>query len=169
MRHTITALIGFVSVLGACGPLGGTSSYDPNAAGSGGASGSAGNTSTLQGSAGARPANPHQRTSLIWVWQSYRYSLQKVLDNANSFTHVSPALYDLNYDYQSGVAHPEVASGKYDGLTGADMATALHAAGLKIVPLMYAGAGNHGTDQGIQNVLTKPDVAQSFIASIITW
>ena len=28
---------------------------------------------------------------------------------------------------------------------------------------MYAGAGNHGTDQGIQNVLGNPAIAQSFI------
>ncbi len=170
MRNTFMALIGFVCALGACGPLGGTSGYDPGAAGNAGASSSTGGagsgpTTPLTGAAGARPANPHQRQSLIWVWQSYRNSLNKVLDNANSFTHVSPALYDMNYDYQSGVTHPVVASGKYDGLTGADMAVALHAAGLKLVPLMYAGAGNHGTDLGIQNVLTKPEVAQAFITA----
>ncbi len=166
MRNKLTALITIAIGLGACGPLGGTSEYDPNAAGGAGASGGGGGgASTLMGSAGARPANPHQRQSLIWVWQSYRSSLKKVLDNANSFSHVSPALYDMNYDYQSGVTHNVMASGNYDGLTGADMAVALHAAGLKIVPLMYAGAGNHGTDQGIQNVLSKPDVAQAFIAA----
>ena len=117
------------------------------------------------GSAGARPANPHNRQSLIWVWLNYRTSINTILQNANSFTHVSPALYQMNYNYQSGVVQNEMGNGHYDGLTGADMATALHSAGLKIVPLMYAGAGNNGTDLGIQNVLTNPTIAQSFIDS----
>jgi hypothetical protein len=117
------------------------------------------------GSAGARPANPHNRQSLVWVWIDYRKSIQTILDNANSFTHVSPALYQMNYNYQSGVVQNETANAHYDGLTGASMAVALHSAGLKVVPLMYAGAGNNGTDLGIQNVLTNPTIAQSFIDS----
>jgi spore germination protein YaaH len=55
-------------------------------------------------------------------------------------------------------------------LSSKSIATASHAAGLKCVPLMYAGAGNSGTDQGIQNVLNdSPAGAQSsFMSSMIT-
>ena len=113
------------------------------------------------GSAGARPANPHGRQSLIWIWQDYGTAITKVRQNANSFTHASPALYQMNYDYQSGVV--KSASAYTDGLSGAAMATALHSAGIKVVPLMYAGAGNNGVDLGIQNVLNNPTIAQNFI------
>jgi hypothetical protein len=161
MRITFIAIWALICLL-ACGPIGGTSA--DASAGAGGAP-QASPLSGLTGSAGARPANPHNRQSLVWVWENYRTSLNTILENANSFTHVSPALYQMNYSYQSGVVQNEIANGHYDGLTGADMATALHSAGLKIIPLMYAGAGNNGTDLGIQNVLTNKAIAQSFIDS----
>jgi hypothetical protein len=159
IRARIVTYCGLLG-LGACGPLGGT--VDGASAGSAGNGGAAGEGGSM-GSAGARPANPHGRQSLVWVWQSYRNALTQVLANANSFTHVSPALYQMNYDYQSGVVHSVNPGGSYEGFTGSSMAAALHSAGIKIVPLMYAGAGNHGTDQGIQNILNDPVVAQSFI------
>lgn len=111
-----------------------------------------------------RPPNPHNRQSLVWVWENYQPSLSFVVKNQNSFTHVSPALYQMNYAYQSGVAQDEVPGGNYGGaLNGKTMASLLHGAGIKIVPLMYAGAGNNGVDDGIINVLTNPTIAQSFI------
>jgi hypothetical protein len=160
MRITFIAIWALICLM-ACGPIGGTSG--DASGGTGGVDSNAMISSGLTSSAGARPTNPHNRQSLIWVWNSYRTSIAKVLDNANSFTHVSPALYQMNYDYQSGVTRNVNANGFYDGLTAATMTTALHSAGIKMVPLMYAGAGNNGTDQGIQNVLNDPAVAQAFI------
>src|SRR5580704_17017246 len=94
------------------------------------------------------------KQSLIWVWENYSNALQSVANHSKSFTHVSPALYQLNYNYASGVA--QLVNGNDDfggGLTSKSIAQMIHAPGLKCVPLMYAGAGNSGTDQGIQNVL----------------
>ena len=164
MRITALGLAGLLS-LAACGPIGGTEPFGDGAGGAGGLG-----SSGAGGGAGAapapRPANPSGKQSLIWIWQNYNVALANVLENANSFTHVSPALYQLNYDYQSGVAQGEVADGLYGGAAGKAMAAQVHAAGLKIVPLMYAGAGNaNGTDQGIQNVLSDAAVQQSFIDS----
>ncbi len=83
---------------------------------------------------------------------------------------MSPALYQLNFDYSSGPAQLVNGDDDFDGLSSAQIAQQIHAAGLKCVPLMYAGAGNYGTDQGIQNVLNdSPAGAQaSFISSMVT-
>jgi hypothetical protein len=111
------------------------------------------------------------KQSLIWVWENYPSALQSVVSHAKSFTHVSPALYQLNYDYASGVA--QLVNGNDDfggGLTSKSIAQMIRAAGLKCMPLMYAGAGNSGTDQGIQNVLNDSPAGaqQSFIHSMVT-
>jgi hypothetical protein len=115
--------------------------------------------------------SPAGKQSLIWVWENYSSALQSVANHAKSFTHVSPALYQLNYNYASGVA--QLVNGNDDfggGLTSKSIAQMIHAAGLKCVPLMYAGAGNSGTDQGIQNVLNDSPAGaqQSFIDSMLT-
>ncbi len=110
------------------------------------------------------------KQSLVWVWQDYANSLAAVVNNASSFTHISPALYQLNYDYVSGL--PQLLNGddNYDGLSSSDITQKIHDAGLKCIPFMYAGAGNGGTDQGIQNVLSdSPAGAQSsFISSMVS-
>jgi hypothetical protein len=113
---------------------------------------------------------PAGKQSLIWVWENYASALQSVTGHATSFTHVSPALYQLNYGYASGVAQLVNSNDDFGGgLTSQSIAQAIHAARLKCVPLMYAGAGNSGTDQGIQNVLNdSPAGAQSsFITSMV--
>jgi len=167
MRTTWIAVLS-LSWLAACGPIGGVEA-DDNAASSAGGTTSAGTGGMtgagLVGAGGARPANPHQRTALVWIWQDYRLALNAVLQNQNSFTHVSPAIYQMNYDYRGGPVKDEVPGGYYAGLNGRQMASALHSAGIKIVPLIFAGAGNNGVDTGIQNVLSNPTVAQSFIDS----
>jgi spore germination protein YaaH len=112
---------------------------------------------------------PASKQSLIWVWQNYSDALASVTSNASSFTHVSPALYQLNYDYASGPAKLVDENDDFDGLSSAQIADEIHSAGLKCVPLMYAGAGNSGTDQGIQNVLNdSPSGARkSFIDNMV--
>ncbi len=166
MRTTLIAFLG-LSFLAACGPIGGVEADDSAAVGGGGSGGAAATmTGTgLVGAGGARPANPHNRTSLVWIWENYRVALNAVLQNQNSFTHVSPAIYQMNYDYQGGVVKDFDPTGYYTGLNGQQMAVALHSAGIKMVPLIYAGAGNNGVDTGIQNVLSNPTIAQSFIDS----
>jgi hypothetical protein len=49
------------------------------------------------------------------------------------------------------------------------VAETIHAAHLACVPLVYGGAGNFGTDQGIQNILNDapPGAQQSFITSMV--
>jgi Glycosyl hydrolases family 18 len=112
---------------------------------------------------------PANRQSLLWLWQGYAAALDTIAANAQSFTHVSPAFYQLNYDYSSG---PAAFNGgnNFDGMSAAQVTQRIHAAGLKCVPMVQAGAGNSGTDQGIQNVLDdQPAGAQnSFITSMLT-
>jgi hypothetical protein len=109
------------------------------------------------------------RQAYIWIWRDYANSLDKVIAHAASFTHVSPALYQLNFDYQSGAARLLNPSDDFDGLSAAELCQRAHHAGLKCEPLIYAGAGNFGTDQGIHNILDdKPAGARkSFIDAMI--
>ncbi len=128
-----------------------------------------GATSDASTTDAALDAGPPARQSLIWVWQDYADTLGDVTSHASSFTHVSPALYQLNYAYSSGTAQLLNTDDNFSGLSSAQIAKQVHAAGLKCVPMMYAGAGNDGTDQGIQNVLDdSPSGAQSsFISSMV--
>jgi hypothetical protein len=91
-----------------------------------------------------------------------------VTSNPKSFTVVAPDFYDLNFDYMSGPPH--IGSENYDGLSIDQVVQQVHGAGMKITPLMYAGAGNSGTDQGIQNVLSdSPSGTQStFIGALVS-
>jgi len=90
-----------------------------------------------------------------------------VAKHSPSFTQVSPALYQLNYAYASGPA--QLLNASFDGLSPSDIAQKIHAAGLQCIPLIYAGAGNSGTDQGIQNILDDAPAGaqQSFITSML--
>jgi hypothetical protein len=113
-------------------------------------------------------AGPPAKQVLIWIWQDYANALDQVTQHASSFTHVSPALYQLNFDYASGPAKLVNENDDFSGLHSADFAPKAHAAGLACAPLMYAGAGNFGTDQGIQNVLDDKGGAQSnFIQAMV--
>jgi len=56
------------------------------------------------------------------LWGNYENSIAAVVKNAKSFTHVSLALYNLNYDYASGAPHFGAAqsqrgSDSFDGMT----------------------------------------------------
>ena len=76
--------------------------------GAGGASGGmsgasgAGGGSAQAGAGGRSSLSPPGKQSLIWVWLDYKNSINTVIQNKASFTHVSPALYQLNYAYTSG-------------------------------------------------------------------
>ena len=140
-------------------------------AGGGGAPGGGGVPSASAGMSGVAGSSnaPGGKQALIWVWMNYKDDLATVAAHAKSFTHVSPALYNLNFAYQSGLPKLEQADDNFDGLTSQQIAQQIHAAGLKCVPLVYAGAGNHGTDQGIQNVITDnpPGTQNNLIVAMV--
>ncbi len=117
--------------------------------------------------AGAPP--PASRRAYVWIWRNYADHLDTVIAHASSFTHVSPALYQVNYDYQSGPARLLPGSDDFDGLTAAEICRRAHDAQLRCEPLVYAGAGNSGTDLGIHHILDdSPAGAQrSFIDGMI--
>ncbi len=141
----------------------------------GGSAGGGGTTDPTDGGAGADDGGmtsppdlgPPPKQSLVWVWQDFSNTLTTVAQHSPSFTQVSPALYQLNYAYTSGPA--QLLSSSFDGLSPAQIAQKIHAAGLKCIPLVYAGAGNSGVDTGIQNVITDspPGAQQSFITSML--
>jgi spore germination protein YaaH len=61
------------------------------------------------------------------------------------------------------------ANDNFDGLSSSQICQRVHTAGLKCVPLMYAGAGNFGTDQGIQNILNDSPAGtrNAFITAMV--
>jgi hypothetical protein len=140
------------------GSSGGGSSSSGSSSGSGGSSG---------GSSGGAPPPP-ARQSLVWVWIDYQNTLAAVAAHASSFTHVSPSLYQVNYGYTSGVAALQAGGDDFDGLSSAQIASKVHATGMKCIPLIQAGAGNGGTDQGIQNIVGNSGGAQAaFISAMV--
>jgi hypothetical protein len=137
-----------------------------SAGGSGGASGGMSGAGGLAG-AGGMPGSS-AKESLIWLWGNYKNALAAVIANSKSFTHVSLACYHINYAYTNGAPQFQGGSDNFDGMTSKQMIAMVHGAGLKAIPLMYAGAGNFGTDQGIQNILNDTNGAQkNFIDSTI--
>jgi hypothetical protein len=114
------------------------------------------------------PPTAPAKQALIWLWQGYSNALSGLASNPTSFTHVSPTFYDLDYNYQSGAAEYQGGNDNFEGMTSTEVVQKVHAMGMKIVPAVQAGAGNQGTDQGIQNLLNdSPAGAQhSFIASM---
>jgi hypothetical protein len=142
------------------GGMGGASGG--SSAGSGGMSGAVG----MAGAGGMSTSNAKE--SLIWLWGNYKNALAAVVANSKSFTHVSLALYDINYAYASGAPKLGGGNDSFDGMTSKQMITMVHGAGLKAIALMYAGSGNNGTDQGIQNILNDTNGAQkNFIDATI--
>jgi hypothetical protein len=114
------------------------------------------------------PANAKE--SLVWIptyLGSFSANLQSVTSNPGSFTILAPDFYDLNLDYMSGP--PNLHGDTYDGMSISQIVQQVHAAGMKITPLMYAGAGNSGTDQGIQNVVgdSPPGTQTNFITAAV--
>lgn len=60
----------------------------------------------------------------------------------------------MNYAYSSGVpAYWNQTSDDFGGLSSSQICQKVHAAGMKCVPLVFAGGGNAGTDLGIHDVL----------------
>ncbi|HEY1533204.1 MAG TPA: hypothetical protein VGF76_04280, partial [Polyangiaceae bacterium] len=118
---------------GVGGSSSGASAGANNVAGGGSAAGGAGGAPSAGGSptsTGAAPtsgagmpgvagsgSSPTGKQALIWIWLNYKDDLAAVTAHAKSFTHVSPALYNLNYAYQSGTPKMVNANDNYDGLS----------------------------------------------------
>jgi hypothetical protein len=108
---------------------------------------------------------------LVWLptyLGSFSANLTAVTSSSpKAFTQVSPDFYNLNFDYSSG---PATISGEnFDGLTVQQVADQVHDAGMLLIPLVYAGAGNNGTDQGIDNVASDspPGTQNNFITAMV--
>jgi hypothetical protein len=121
------------------------------------------------GPADAGPPPPPTNQAYVWIWRNYGENLDTVIAHADSFTHVSPALYHVNYDYQSGPARLLNEDDDFDGLSAAEICQRAHEAQLRCEPLVYAGAGNSGTDVGIHHILddSPAGARQSFIDGMI--
>jgi hypothetical protein len=111
------------------------------------------------------------RQVLVWLptyLGSFSANLSMVTGSSpKAYTQVSPDFYNLNYAYTSGPA--QIAGETFDGLTVAQVAQQVHAAGMQLIPLVYAGAGNSGTDQGIQNVVSDSPAGtqNNFITAMV--
>lgn len=119
----------------------------------------------------AEGSAPPGRQVLVWLptyLGSFSANLTLVTSSSpKAFTQVSPDFYNLNYAYTSGP--PQISGETFDGLSVAQVAQQVHAAGMQLIPLVYAGAGNSGTDQGIQNVVTDspPGTQNNFITGMV--
>jgi len=157
-------------------PSGDASSQEASGGSSGGGTDSGGGSADTGGGgsegggidAPAEAGPPPAKQALLWLWQNYAQTLSDLQSNPMSFTHISPTFYQLNYGYSSGAAGFN-GSDNFDGMTSMQIAQQIHAMGMKVVPAVQAGAGNNGTDQGIQNVLgdSPSGAQQSFITSMV--
>jgi hypothetical protein len=119
------------------------------------------------------PVSPTGKQVLMWLptWGDWPNSLSMVTSsNPKIATQVSPDFYDFNANgnYTSGPATLVYQGGGSDP-TIAQVVQQVHAAGMLLVPLVYGGASNlgHGTDQGIQNVLSDPATQNNFITAMV--
>jgi hypothetical protein len=122
---------------------------------------------SLGGASGDASSLLSGRQALAWTptYKSFSQSLKSVTTTTpKAFTQVSPDFYEMN----SSTTPRLNGSPPFDGLSIAQVVTQVHAAGMTVIPLMYAGAGNSGgTDQYIQDVLNdSPAGTQS---SLISW
>jgi hypothetical protein len=170
------------SGVAAAGCPGTTSSSTTGSNGGSTTSGGHGTTTGGSGTGGTGTTGGQAGTGEAWIWvfTDYANGLAALKQKTASFTHVSPALYHLNYAYTSGV--PSFTSGpsdgcsstatfvdNFNGLTSTQIAQKIHAMGMKVVPLIYGGAANCGTDKGIQNVLNDSPAGtqKAFIDALV--
>jgi hypothetical protein len=130
-----------------------------------------------QGSSGSSA-----KESWVWVYLDWAEAITDIGNNKTSFTHVSPTFYTVNYAYQSGVAFyttcptngsDYICTGagpnNFDGLgmTSRAFTNSIHALGMKVIPAIYGGGANGGTDTGITNILGNATIQSSFISSMV--
>ena len=153
------------------GSSGSSSSSGSSGSSSGGSEAGVGDATIVADSAPAEASAeasgaPVGRQSLAWMptYKSFSQSLKTVTTTTpKAFTEISPDFYQMNSSTTPGLN----GGPTFDGMSIAQVVTQVHAAGMKVIPLMYAGAGNDGTDQYIQDTLNdSPAGTQS---SLISW
>jgi hypothetical protein len=169
---------------------GGTSSQGPSSSGSGGgASGSSsgsGSSGASSGSgSGGREAGAGRdaataadgapgdasadasgaaggRQVLVWTptYMSFSQTLMTVTGTTpKAFTEVSPDFYKMNATLPPSIQGAD-SGNTFDGLAIAQVATQVHAAGMKLLPLMY------GPDDGVYQTFLNDAGAQS---TLVAW
>ncbi|HET6345432.1 MAG TPA: glycosyl hydrolase family 18 protein [Myxococcota bacterium] len=167
-----------VSLVASGSPTGTTTGGSTTGTTTGGATnGTTGGSTTGTAPGGGAPAGE----SWVWVYADYSASLTQILTHLQSFTHISPTFYTVNYNYTSGVPYYSncpFVSGSYNcsrqgandfgGMTTAQFTAKVKAAGLLTVPAIYGGGANGGTDIGVQNILNNTNGAgTNFINAMV--
>ena len=137
----------------------GSSGSSSGSSSSGGSSGSSsgGNdagigddATTPADSAAGEASAPGGKQVLVWIptyLQNFAQNLMSVTtSNPKAFTEVSPDFYTMT---TSGM--PTGGGGPYDGLSIAQIATQVHGAGMKLIPLIYGGNTDYPTFLGDSN------------------
>ncbi len=113
-------------------------------------------------------SSPSSRESWAWVFTNWKSSIETIIANTGSFTHVSPTFYTVNYNYISGVPEFYTGSNNFGGMKTIDIAKKLVGVGISVVPAIFGGSGNQGVDQGMQNILDNANNAGTeFINSMV--
>jgi hypothetical protein len=107
------------------------------------------------GETSAEASAPGGRQVLVWTptYLSFSQSLMSVTTTTpKAFTEVSPDFYTMT---TSGTPTPAAVGGNtFDGLSVAQVATQVHGAGMKLIPLIYGGNTDYPTflgDSGAQS------------------
>jgi len=136
---------------GAAGSGSGDAGSTSGAAGSssGGGNAGMGGTAAANGGAGGASA-PSGRQVLVWVptyLNNFAQNIKAITTTTpKAFTEVSPDFYTMN---TSGT--PSISGTTFDGLSIAQVATQIHGAGMKLIPLIYGGSTNYTTFLGDSN------------------
>jgi hypothetical protein len=174
--------------IGACGgggnamePAAGQDAAAPDAARSPPSDASAndspsGATDALAADAGLPPPPPDDggvqgRSSIGWAVDYPADVLTAIAAHPGAFTHVAVLLYDVGA-YASGVApfwNTPAGKDSFEyGLTSAELASKVHAMGLKVLAAVIGGQ-EFGSNQGLVNILddSPPGTQASFVSSMV--
>jgi hypothetical protein len=137
---------------------GGSSSGSTGSSSGGTDAGSGGDAATPADSGAGDASAPGGRQVLVWVPTYLNNFSQNIMavttTTPKAFTEVSPDFYTMT---TSGT--PTISGTTFDGMSIAQVATQVHGAGMKLIPLIYGGNTDYGTFLGDSN-------AQS---TFITW
>ena len=130
----------------------------------------------------AKPPSSATKESWIFLPQFYdiQFDINLIVSHNKSFTHIIPMLYTINYNYTSGVAYYsncdnnrqdlnciDSGTNNFGGLTTQQITSQITGSGLLVVPAIYAGSLNGGSDRGLINILTDSSTQKNFISSMV--
>jgi hypothetical protein len=111
------------------------------------------------------PAATSGRQVLVWTptYLNFAQSLTAVTSTTpKAFTEVSPDFYKMNSSLPPSLQGAD-SNGNFDGLSIAQVATQIHAAGMKLLPLMYGP-----DDSYYQTFLTDSGAQSTFVTWLVT-